>query len=100
MPPGDGELLPIPGTGDIAGGQLLVGGGQELFLGKGGVEEYYKNPHQGGEDLRMSGFFFKYVVQGVLLFGLETWAVTPSLGMSLWGIPGSGGKTDDVAATT
>ena len=47
VPPGYGELLPIPGTGDHVGGQRLVGGGQEIFLVEGGVEEYYKNPQQG-----------------------------------------------------
>ena len=99
VPPGDGELLPIPGTGDIAGGQILVGGGQELFLGKGGVEEDYKNPHQGGVGATGVWVIFKSVVQGVFLFGLETWAVTPCMERSLGGVPGPGGDTDYVAAT-
>ena len=53
-----------------------------------------------GEEPRVSGFFIYSVVQGVLLFGLETWAVTPSMGRSLGGFPGSDGETDDVTATT
>ena len=38
-----------------------------------------------GEEPRMSGLFFITVVQGVLLFGLETWAVTPRMGRFLGG---------------
>ena len=38
-----------------------------------------------GEEPRVSGLFFKSVVQGVLLFGLDTWAVTPYMGRSLGG---------------
>ena len=38
-----------------------------------------------GVGLRVSGFFFKYVVQAVLLFGLETWVVTPLMGRALGG---------------
>ena len=37
---GDGDLLPIPGLGDICVGRQLNGGGRELFEGKDGVEEY------------------------------------------------------------
>ena len=47
-PPGDGDLLLIPGTGDLGVRRRLAGGGQELILGKGGVEEEYENPQQGG----------------------------------------------------
>ena len=47
-PPGDGDLLPIPGASDIGGGRILAGGGQEFFMGEGGVEEDDNNPHQGG----------------------------------------------------
>ena len=36
-PPGDGELLPIPGTGDLARGRRLDSGDQELVPGKGSV---------------------------------------------------------------
>ena len=34
----------------------------------------------------MSGFFFKAVVQAVLLFGSETWAVTPRMEKSMGGV--------------
>ena len=47
-PPGDGDLIPIPGTGDLGGKQRLAGGGQELVPGEVDVEEYDKNPQQGG----------------------------------------------------
>ena len=32
---------------------------------------------------RLSGFFFKALVQAVLLFGLETWVATPCTGKGL-----------------
>ena len=32
-PPGDGDLLQIPGSSDLGNGQLLVGGGEELGPG-------------------------------------------------------------------
>ena len=31
----------------------------------------------------MSGFFFKALVQAVLVFGSETWVVTPHMGRAL-----------------
>ena len=34
----------------------------------------------------VSGFFFKAVVQAVLLFGAETWVVTPLMGKALGGV--------------
>ena len=34
---------------------------------------------------RVSGFFFKAIVQAVLLFGLETWVVTTHMGKALRG---------------
>ena len=46
--PGDGDLLTIPGAGDLGGRQQLAGGGKEFVTVKGGVEEDYKNPQQGG----------------------------------------------------
>ena len=33
----------------------------------------------------MSGFFLKAVIQAVLIFGLETWVVTPCMGKALEG---------------
>ena len=35
-----------------------------------------------GVEPQVSGFFFKTVVQRMLLFGLETWVVTPRMGRS------------------
>ena len=47
-PPGDFDLLLIPWTGDLGSGRRLVGGGQELVMGEGDVEEDEKNLQQGG----------------------------------------------------
>ena len=41
----------------------------------------------------VSGFFFKAVVQAVLLFGSDTWVVTPHMGKDLGGCLDPGGKT-------
>ena len=45
-----------------------------------------------GERPRISIFFFKAVVQFVLLFGEETWVVTPSHGTGPIMVPGPGGS--------
>ena len=37
-PPGYGDLLQIPGAGDLGDGRQLAGGGEELGLGKEGLE--------------------------------------------------------------
>ena len=37
----------------------------------------------GGADANMSGTFFKAVIQAILLFGLETWVVTPFISQTL-----------------
>ena len=37
-PPRDGDLLRIPGAGDLGGGQQLSGCGEELGPGKEGLE--------------------------------------------------------------
>ena len=44
-----------------------------------------------GVEQRVSRFFFKAVVQAVLIFGAETWVVTPRMGGFL------GGFQDQVA---
>ena len=36
-----------------------------------------------GRNLRVSGMFFKAVVQAVLIFGSETWVMTPRMGHAL-----------------
>ena len=57
-PPGDGNLLMIPGKGDIGGGRRLAGSGQELVPVKRCVEEDSKNPQQGG--VRAEGFLLLF----------------------------------------
>ena len=47
-PPGDSDLLQIPGMGDLGGRRRLAGGGEELFPGKGVLEEDDSHPQQGG----------------------------------------------------
>ena len=47
-PPGDGGLIKIPGTDDIGSRQQLAVGGEELVLGKDGLEEDVAHPQQGG----------------------------------------------------
>ena len=37
-PPGYGNLLQVPGAGDLGGGQQLAGSGEELDPGKEGLE--------------------------------------------------------------
>ena len=39
-----------------------------------------------GERPWVSGFFFKAVIHSVLLFGAETWVVTPCMGWDLKGV--------------
>ena len=99
VPPGDGELLPIPGTGDIAGGRQLVGGGQKPFWTRAVWKRITRTLSREGEETQVSGLFFKTMVQGVFIFGLDTWAFIPCMGRSLGGVPGPGGETDDTAAT-
>ena len=38
-----------------------------------------------GANPKASGMFFKAVVQAVLIFGAETWVMTPHMGRSLGG---------------
>ena len=49
----------------------------------GSVSEADADSQQGGG--RVSGVFFKAVVQSVLLFGAKTWVVTPRMGRVLGG---------------
>ena len=48
----------------------------------------------------MSRFFFKAVVQSVLIFGAETWVVTSLHGPGPEGVPGPGGAEIDGADPT
>ena len=47
-----------------------------------------------GDSPRMSGMFFKAVVQLFIIFGAETWVVTPLIGREFWGVPTQGCMTD------
>ena len=47
-PPGEGDLLQIPGTGDLGGRRRLAGDGKEIVPGKGGLEEDDANHRQRG----------------------------------------------------
>ena len=38
-----------------------------------------------GSEPRVSGFFFKYIIQSVLIFGMETWVITSRMGQVLGG---------------
>ena len=49
-PPGDGDLLQIPRAGDIGDGRRMARGGEELGLGKDGVEEDVADTQKGGSD--------------------------------------------------
>ena len=55
--PGDGELLPISGVGDLSGGQRLAGSDQEFGKGEGGVEEDGEDPQKGGGGATSVGIF-------------------------------------------
>ena len=47
----------------------------------------------------ISGMFFKSVIQQILLFGAETWVVTPTDGKSVERVHSRGGKETDRTAT-
>ena len=47
-PPGDGDLLQISGMVDLGGRRKLSVSGEELVLGKVGLEEDDAHPQQGG----------------------------------------------------
>ena len=53
--------------------------------------------------MQVLGTFFKSVVQVILLFGYETWVLTPRMGQTLGGVPSQDGRLSDskitVAAT-
>ena len=48
-----------------------------------------------GAALQVSRFFFKALVQAVLLFGSETWVFTPRMGKALGGGSVPGGDMAD-----
>ena len=45
-------------------------------------------------NLRVLGTLFKVVVQAVLFFGLETWAMNPHMGRALRGVSSQGGQAN------
>ena len=47
--------------------------------------ENVEDTDQGGARLRVSGFFFKAVIQPVLIFNAEYWVVIPHMGRYLRG---------------
>ena len=77
MPPGDGDLLLIPGEGDLDTVWKLAGSGQNFGKGKVSVEGDGDNTQKGGGGATGVHIFFKSVVQAVLLFRAETWVVPP-----------------------
>ena len=84
-PPGDGDLITIPGTDDLGSGQRLASSGEELVSGKDGLEEDVAHPQQGGGGATGVRFFLNAMVQAVLLFRSDTWVVTPRMGKALGG---------------
>ena len=79
----DGDLLQIPG-GAVADDDwpAVV---QNLEMARAVWRRMTRILSREGAELRLSGFFFKVVVQSVLLFGAETWLVTPHMGRVLGG---------------
>ena len=59
------------------------------------MEENEKIHSREGEEPRVSVFFFKVVAQAVLLFGAETWVVTPCMVRVLGEVPIPGGAAAD-----
>ena len=53
-----------------------------------------------GAKPRVYVFFFKSIVQSVLLFGAETWVIIPCMGRVMGGVPIPGGASIDVADAT
>ena len=47
------------------------------------MEDIVKDPDQGGGEATCVRIFINAIVQSVLLFGAETWVVTPSMGQVL-----------------
>ena len=86
MTPRYGDLIPLPGTGYLGGGRRLAGSGQELVPVEGGVEEDDNSLQQGRGGAAGFRVLFKAVVQAVLLFGSDTWVVTPCMVKVLGGL--------------
>ena len=68
----------------------MAGGCREYIEGKEDLRTSVENIWKVGVNPRVSGVFFKVVVQAVHIFGAETWVVTPHTGQSLVGFPTQG----------
>ena len=75
----------------------MASGGGELPEGPEELGLYIEDTGKGGSQSRVSGTFFKAVVQAFLIFGAETWVMTPCIGQSLGGfITGSRNESGGV----
>ena len=71
-------------------GRFMTVGDDKWTVVLGNLRKYWKSWEymvrilgQEGSDPRVSGMFFKSVVQAVFLFGSETWVLTPCMEQSL-----------------
>ena len=98
-PPGDVDLLLISGMGDIGGGRLLAGGGQELVPGEVSVEEDYQNTQKVG--VRAGGIQILLLSHGTVSVALwlrDLGGHSPH-GKVTRGVLGPGCEADDRAYT-
>ena len=68
-PPGDGEILQIPGTSDLGGRKRLDDSGEGFSQTREVRRRMTRILIRQGEAPRVSGLFFKSMLQAVLLFG-------------------------------
>ena len=79
------SLVQVLGTNVVVLQQRLVSGGTETTSGKGKVGTNGESLGREEADRRTAGRFYVAVVQAVLLFGSETWAITPWMDKALKG---------------
>ena len=99
-PPGDGDLLQIPGTGDLGGRRRLDGGGKELVPGAGGMEEDDANFWQGGGGAAGVRLIFQSYGAGSADIWIGDLGGHPPHGKRPGGVSGPGGETADRADPT
>ena len=63
----------------------MADGGGEPAERKEDMVVFVEDHGKGGENIRVSGMFFKAVMQSLILFGLETWVMTHHMGRALVG---------------
>ena len=97
--PGDGNLLPIPGTGDLGSSRQLDGSGNELVPGESGVEEDEANPQHGGGGAASVWIIFQRRGAGGAALWIGYLSGHPPHGKGSGGVSGPGGNTADGAAT-